>query len=222
MSPAPDAPVDRLGRRFADLREMGSLLPADEAALVAYARAIIWWHRRHRFCGVCGAATEPAEAGHVRRCTDPDCAQPAFPRTDPAVIVLVHDGDRILLGRQRGWPAAMHSVLAGFVEPGESLESCVVREVREESGIVVDDIRYHSSQPWPFPQSLMVGFFARATTRDITIDESELETAGWFDRATVAAAPGEMRTDIPFSLPRRLSIARRLIEEWVAGGVPGG
>ncbi len=206
--------------RFADLREMGSLLPADEAAMAAYARAIIWWHRRHRFCGICGTPTAPEEGGHLRRCTNPDCAQPTFPRTDPAVIVLVHDGDRILLGRQRGWPAAMHSVLAGFVEPGESLESCVVREVFEESGVRVDDIRYHSSQPWPFPQSLMVGFFARATNRDLAMDEGELEALGWFDRATVAAAPAEMRTDIPFSLPRRLSVARRLIDDWLAGNVP--
>lgn len=208
--------------RFADLREMGALLPADQAALAAYARAIVWWHRRHRFCGICGAATEPAEAGHVRRCTAETCGQSTFPRTDPAVIVLVHDGDRILLGRQRGWPAAMHSVLAGFVEPGESLESCVVREVFEESGVRVDEIRYHSSQPWPFPQSLMVGFFARAQNRDLVMDESELETLGWFDRATIAAAPSEMRTDMPFSLPRRLSIARRLIEDWLTGAFPTG
>jgi NAD+ diphosphatase len=147
----------------------------------------------------------------VRRCTGADCGQSHFPRTDPAVIMLVHDGERCLLGRKPGWPEGMHSTLAGFVEPGESLEEAVMREVLEETGVVVDEVAYHSSQPWPFPASLMLGFHARARCTAITVDPEELEHAAWFERgALLAQAEGDA-----FRLPRRDSIARRLVEDWL-------
>ncbi|MEE8272951.1 MAG: NAD(+) diphosphatase [Alphaproteobacteria bacterium] len=208
-----DHPVLAAHGAFVDLRTTGPLMGRSDGALLAYARGLTWWHQRHRFCGVCGHATQSAEAGHQRRCGNDACATMHFPRTDPAVIVLVHDGDRCLLGRQSIWPPGMHSVLAGFVEPGESLEATVAREVREESAIEVTDIRYHSSQPWPFPQSLMIGFTARATTSDIRIDGVELEDAAWYRRARLLASP----EDETFRLPRRDSIARRLVDEWLAG-----
>jgi len=169
------------------------------------------WHSRHRFCGVCGAPTVAQTAGHTRLCTNPDCATVHFPRTDPATIMLVTDGDRCLLGRQKVWIPGMYSTLAGFVEPGESLEQAVAREVREESGIEVDAVRYHSSQPWPFPASLMLGFHAVARSRDLVIDPEELEDGRWFTAREVRnfAALG-------LSLPRPDSIARRLVESWLA------
>ncbi len=193
------------------MRRVGPLLPRHEGALLAYARGIAYWHERHRFCGVCGAPTQSAEGGHVRRCTGPACGTTHFPRTDPAVIMLVHDGERCLLGRKPGWPAGMHSTLAGFVEPGESLEEAVAREVFEEAGIRVDDVTYHSSQPWPFPASLMLGFHARARTLEITVDPEELEHAAWFERSFLLAR----QDDDTLRLPRRDFIARRLVEDWL-------
>lgn len=201
--------------RFEDLRAVGPMMNEGEAALCAYARGMAWWNARHRFCGVCGAPAASAEAGHVRICTDPACATHHFPRTDPAVIMLVHDGaDRMVLGRQSRFPPGVHSVLAGFVEPGESLEEAVAREVLEEVGLTVTDVRYQSSQPWPFPSSLMLGFTARATSFDIVTDQDELESARWFDRAYLRDfTPGD-----DFRLARKDSIAHRLIAEWIAGG----
>ena len=199
------------GVEFVDLRRVGPLLPRDEGALLAYARGILHWHSRHGFCGVCGSPTRSEDAGHVRRCANPDCNAQHFPRTDPAVIMLVTDGERALLGRQKVWPRGQHSTLAGFVEPGESLEQAVAREVREETGIVVDDVTYHSSQPWPFPASLMLGFYAAARTRALTIDPEELEDGRWFSVAEIRGFAGT-----GFSLPRADSIARRLIEGWLA------
>lgn len=197
--------------RFEDLRAAGPTLPQAEGALLAYAKGLLWWHLRHGFCGVCGSPTESAEAGHVRRCADAACATQHFPRTDPAVIMLVHDGDRVLLGRQPRFPPGMYSTLAGFVEPGESLEEAVAREVREEAGVEVEEVRYLASQPWPFPSSLMLGFFARAATTAIRVDPDELEDARWFGRDELLAA-GEGDA---FRLPRRDSIARRLVETWL-------
>ncbi|MGO9787248.1 MAG: NAD(+) diphosphatase [Stellaceae bacterium] len=196
---------------FVDLRRVGPLLPREEGALLAYARGILYWHAHHRFCAVCGHPSRPEEAGHLRRCSNAACGATHFPRTDPAVIMLVHDGDHCLLGRQRVWLPGMHSTLAGFVEPGESLEEAVAREVREETGIAVEDVAYHSSQPWPFPSSLMLGFYARARTRDIRLDGHELEAAHWFARDFILNHPD----DDQFRLPRKDSIARRLIEEWL-------
>jgi len=196
---------------FVDLRRVGSLLPREEGALLAYARGILYWHAHHRFCAVCGNPSRVEEAGHLRRCANAACGATHFPRTDPAVIMLVHNGDHCLLGRQRAWPPGMHSTLAGFVEPGESLEEAVAREVREETGIAVEDISYHSSQPWPFPSSLMLGFYARARTRDIRLDGHELEAAHWFARDFIQ----KHQDDDQFRLPRKDSVARRLIEEWL-------
>ena len=197
---------------FEDLRNIGPLLDHDEGAILAYARGLFSWHRRHLFCGVCGHPTESGQAGHVRACSNGDCGAHHFPRLDPAVIVLVHDDDgRCLLGRQSQWPPGMHSTLAGFVEPGESLEDTVAREVKEESGIEVDHIRYHSSQPWPFPSSLMLGFHARAVSTEIAIDNDELEDARWFTRDDIRTSP----EDESFRLPRGDSIARRLILDWL-------
>ena len=203
---------------FADMRGIAPLLSEDDAALAFYARGLLDWHRRSRHCGVCGAPTIWRDSGHQRVCSNADCGEAYFPRTDAAVIVLVHDGDRCLLGRQPGWPAGMHSILAGFLEPGETFEDCVHREIGEEAGIEVDDIRYHGSQPWPFPRSQMVGFTARAVTRDIRVDEQELETAGWYTRAWLQSLPPDARIgEAPFALPPRLSIARRLVDAWLAG-----
>jgi NAD+ diphosphatase len=209
--PSP-ALAETAGAAFADLRSVGPVLSQGEGALLAYARGLIHWHSRHRFCGVCGAPTRSEEAGHLRRCTNPACGAGHFPRTDPAVIMLVHDGERVLLGRQAQWPPGMHSVLAGFVEPGESLEEAVAREVFEETGIAVDEVRYRSSQPWPFPSSIMLGFTARALSTEIKLSPDEIESAAWYSRDDLRRSP----EDATFRLPRRDSIARRLLEDWLA------
>src|SRR6202011_2418870 len=175
------------GTRFEDLRVVASVLPIDEAGLLGYARAIVSWRRRHRFCGTCGARTVSAKSGHVLVCSDPRRRYEQFPRIDPAIIVLVSDGERALLGRQASWPVGRYSTIAGFVEPGESLEDAVAREVLEETGVQVDTIEYHSSQPWPFPASLMLGFTARAVTHTVHLRDEELEDARWFTRAELAA-----------------------------------
>src|SRR5439155_5111332 len=164
--------------RFADLRSLGARLERHEGALLALARAMLFWHSRHRFCGLCGSPTRSEEAGHMRRCTNAACNTMHFPRTDPAVIMLVTDGERALLGRNKNFPVAgMYSTLAGFVEPGESLEDAVAREVREETGIEVGAVHYHSSQPWPFPANIMLGFYAEATSTEIAVDPEELADA---------------------------------------------
>jgi NAD+ diphosphatase len=199
---------------LAELRSIGTLLHERDAALLAYSRAITTWHQRHRFCGVCGNPTSSDEGGHVRRCIDEKCGASHFPRTDPAVIMAIEHGNRLLLGRQREWPPGMHSVLAGFVEPGESLEETVAREILEEAGLTVTDIRYHSSQPWPFPASIMLGFTGRATDDTIRIVEPEFEHIGWYDRRFLASSPEDDR----FKLPSHHSIARRLVEDWIAEG----
>jgi NAD+ diphosphatase len=196
--------------RFEDLRVVAAILPADEAGLLGYARAMIEWRRRHRFCGSCGATTLAAKGGHVLVCTNPACRHEQFPRIDPAIIVLVSDGERALLGRQAAWPVGRYSTIAGFVEPGESLEDAVMREVFEETGIEVDGIEYHSSQPWPFPSSLMLGFTAHATTVEIHRRDDELEDAQWFSRADfISGRP---------IVPPNVSISYRLIEHWFDAG----
>ena len=192
---------------FHDLRVLGSILPEDEANLVAQARALVIWHRNQRFCGVCGTRTRAESGGNTRVCAGESCGLRLFPRVDPAIIVLVHDRDRCLLGRQASWPEGRYSTIAGFVEPGESLEDAVAREVAEETDIAVGDIRYHSSQPWPFPSSLMLGFTADARSSAITLNDGELEDARWFTLKEVTS--GYPR------LPPRLSISRHLIDTWV-------
>ena len=206
-----DSPLDGAGE-FLDLRGVGAMLGQGDGALLAYARAIVTWSRRHRFCGTCGSPTRPEQGGHVRRCDDETCGVDHFPRTDPAIIVLVTDGDRCLLGRKDIWPEGVYSTLAGFVEPGESLSEAVVREVREESGIEVSSVRYRSSQPWPFPASLMLGFRAERVGGKLSVAHQELVDARWFDRADFAR-----RREIGLRLPGRVSISRRLIEDWLAG-----
>jgi len=198
--------------RFEDLRRLGPGLAPNEAAILAHARGLMHWRTRHGFCGVCGGRCEPRSAGHAMACTV--CQAQHFPRTDPAVIMLVHRGDRALLGHSTRFPkVTMYSTLAGFVEPGESLEEAVAREVFEESAIRVGQVRYHSSQPWPFPSSIMLGFYAEGLTEEITIDPSELRDARWFSRAELRD-PGAHG----FMVPPQDSIARRLIEDWVAQG----
>jgi NAD+ diphosphatase len=200
--------------RFRDLRQVAPLLGERDGALLAYARAMAYWHGRHRFCGSCGSPTRSVEGGMLRVCTDARCGQHHFPRTDPAIIVLVTCGEHCLLGRQPSWPAGMHSTIAGFVEPGESLEDTLVREVREETGVEVKEMTYHSSQPWPFPSSLMLGFTAVAADRSLQVDQDELETAGWFTRADLLGRlqAGTLR------LPSPVSVAYRLIEGWFDAG----
>ena len=199
------------GFLFEPLRAIGSRIPAVHAGLLAYARGMANWHNRHRFCGVCGAPAKSVDGGHVRQCTSSSCGAQHFPRTDPAVIMLVTDGERCLLGRQKVWPPGMHSTLAGFVEPGESLEHAVAREVKEESGIEVDEVTYQSSQPWPFPASVMLGFRAKAITTEIKVDTAELESADWYSRDFLRSHPG----DENFCIPPRDSIAWRLITDWL-------
>jgi NAD+ diphosphatase len=206
------AGIAAAGVRFADLRQLAGRLERQEGALLAFARAMLFWHSRHRFCGLCGRPTRSEEAGHMRRCTDPACHAMHFPRTDPAVIMLVTDGDRALLGRNKNFVPGMYSTLAGFVEPGESLEDAVAREVREETAIEVSAVHYHSSQPWPFPANIMLGFYAEAASSEITVDYGELEDARWFDRGWLLSHVD----DDSFRMPRRDSIARRLIGDWLA------
>jgi NAD+ diphosphatase len=194
-----------------DLRAVGALMPQREGAILAYARGLTYWHERHKFCGVCGSPTEVKAAGHQRQCTNPDCGAVQFPRTDPAVIMRITHGDKILMARQAVWPQGMHSILAGFVEPGESLEDAVAREVYEEVGLRLTRIKYFSSQPWPFPSSLMLGFSAEATNDQFKVDEEELESARWMTRQDLLNSP----EDETFKLPRKDSISRRLIEDWL-------
>lgn len=196
------------GTELRELRSLAPMLPPDSASLLAYARALALWRARQRHCGVCGAPNIPARAGHVMRCSREGCGNETFPRLDPAIIVLVTsaDGERALLGRQSSWPAGRYSTIAGFVEPGESLEDAVVREVEEETGVHVAQVAYEASQPWPFPSSLMLGFRAVARTHEITLRDGELEDARWFTRADIAAGnPG---------LPPPGAISARLIDGW--------
>jgi NAD+ diphosphatase len=202
-----------LSGRFAEVRAVGAWLPAKEAGWCAYARGLAFWHSRHRYCGVCGGPTVSAQGGHIRRCQI--CDAQHFPRSDPAVIVLVthrhaEHGERCLLGRSTRFSAGLYSTLAGFVEPGESLEETVCREVYEEAGVEVVDMQYRSSQPWPFPASLMLGFRAMAQSDELRIDPEELVDAGWYTRGQLIDPDRR-----PIQLPNRDSIARHLIEDWL-------
>ena len=217
-------------QELATLTELrGAALAMDpaEAGLFAYAAALLHWHRTHRFCGSCGLPTAIGEGGHVRRC---DSGHSWHPRTDPVVIMLVVDsaGDRVLMGRQPSWPAGRFSALAGFVEPGEALETAVAREVAEEAGVTVSAVRYVASQPWPFPANLMLGFEAEWAGGDAHVADHELESVRWFSRAELAAAaradvawenePDRGTEDPPggLLLPPRLAIARHLVDGWLA------
>lgn len=195
--------------QFHDLRYLGAALPADEANLAAHAIAMVAWQRVQRFCGICGSLTVPEAGGTTRACADDTCKAQIFPRVDPAIIVLVSNDRHCLLGRASTWPEGRYSTIAGFVEPGESLEDAVRREVFEETNVAVGNVHYHSSQPWPFPSSLMLGFTARAKSTDIELNDGELEDARWFTRK-------ECRSGFP-KLPFPVSIARRLVDDWLAG-----
>lgn len=196
---------------FQELRKVAAMVEPATGSMLAYARAMMSWQQRHRYCGCCGARTLSAQGGHLRVCSDEACGAEIFPRTDPAVIMLVLEEDRCLLGRQSRWAQGVYSTLAGFVEPGESLEDAVQREVREEAGLLVDHCRYSSSQPWPFPSSLMLGFFATRTGGELRVDRKELEDARWFSKQQIL--------ERQIRLPPRLSIARRLIDDWLRGEV---
>ena len=197
------------------LRSHGPSLSSVDAGLVVQAQALGEWHRSHRFCPRCGGGLVVSGGGYVLTCES--CGRQQFPRTDPAVIMLVTDGDRALLGRQATWPKGRFSTLAGFVDPGESLEQAVAREVMEEVGVEVAEVSYFGNQPWPFPSSLMVGFFARALTTEIHVDGEEIEAARWFSR-------DEMRAEAEAGslvLPGGISISRSLVEAWYGGPLPG-
>jgi len=192
--------------RLTELRPLAPDLPAAAAALLAYARALALWRLRNRFCGSCGAAMHPTRAGHALVCEGPGHHE-VFPRIDPAIIVLVTDGERALLGRQAAWPPGRYSTLAGFVEPGESLEDAVVREVREETGVEIAGLSYHSSQPWPFPACLMLGFQAVAGRETRIRLDGELEDARWFSRDDLTSGR--------ILMPPPHAIAHRLISAWL-------
>jgi NAD+ diphosphatase len=217
------APTD--GARAVPLRAAAAVLPQGEGGLVAYVASLCNWHRSHRFCAACGAETEVGAAGLIRAC--PRCGTHHHPRTDPVVIMLVTDADRVLLGRAPSWPPRRYSALAGYVEPGESLEEAVAREVAEESGVEIGTPRFVASQPWPFPSTLMLGFEAPWRTGEPRALEQDVQDVRWFTRAEVAAAAAEDadgwggEPDAAGTggllLPPRLAIARRLLERWLAG-----
>ncbi|HAS43841.1 MAG TPA: NAD(+) diphosphatase [Microscillaceae bacterium] len=197
---------------FESLRSLGKIATLAEGAILGYAQAMIYWHSTHQFCGRCGTATRSDWAGHVRICQNPDCGKKHFPRTDPAIITLITYQDQGLLVRQSQWqPANRFSLVAGFVEPGESLEEAVQREVMEETGLEVNEVEYQSSQPWPFPGSIMLGFRAEATHQNFELIDQELEKARWFTRAQLkdAAAAKEIL------LSPKMSISRMLIDAWL-------
>jgi NAD+ diphosphatase len=211
--PDDDQPFDE--GRWTSLRGVVQTIKEPDAGFMVHAVALAEWHAGHRFCPRDGSPLRVHDAGHVLRCEAEDHQQ--FPRTDPAVIMMVTDGERALLGRQPAWPEGRYSTLAGFVDPGESLEEAVVREVAEETGVHVTDVTYFGNQPWPFPQSLMVGFFARATTTEVHVDGAELSDARWFTRE-------ELRTGAEAGslvLPGGISISRSLVEAWYGEPLPG-
>jgi NAD+ diphosphatase len=216
-----EPPAGSGGARIS-LRQAAAMLSHAEGGLVAYTAALLNWHRRHRFCAACGHPSDITEGGLTRTC--PNCGAEHHPRTDPVVIMLVTDGDRLLLGRQATWPTGRYSALAGFVEPGESLEEGVAREVFEEAGVKIGLPRYLASQPWPFPASLMLGFSAPYVSGEAGIRDQELQDVRWFERAEIEeAARAEDKDDWgtpgdpggPLRLPPSLAIARRLIDDWL-------
>jgi len=198
---------------FRDLRSLGVLLPASEAAIAATAKGVFEWKRRHPYCAMCGARSRTAEAGWKRVC--PACKAEHFPRTDPVVIMLPVVGERCLMGRQAAWPKGMWSALAGFLEPGETIEEACARELQEEAGLVATRVHYHSNQPWPFPNSLMIGLIAEVKDGEARPDETELEAVRWFTREEAAAL---LRGEIPGAFcPPPLAIAHQLLKSWATG-----
>ncbi|WP_209427029.1 NAD(+) diphosphatase [Pararhodobacter sp. SW119] len=207
----PELPADH---RFVDLRGAMTRLDPAEGALAATGRALVNWHRTHGFCSACGAPSELHQGGWQRKC--PACGAHHFPRTDPVAIMLVRHGNRVLLGRSPGWPEGMYSTLAGFIEPGETPETAVRREVLEETGIHVANVRYIAAQPWPFPNSLMLGFVAEAKSDKITLDH-ELEDARWLTREDMVTVNAGLHPEV--KAPRRGAIAHHLIRAWLSGSL---
>jgi len=203
--------------KFQDFRQVIPLLNFRDSALLAIARFMINWQSRNRYCGKCGTPTESAEAGNLRICENTNCGQSHFPSMDPAIIVIVSFEEYCLLGRQKIWPKGMYSTIAGFVEPGESIEDAVIREVEEETGVIVERLEYQHSQPWLFPSSLMLGFAATAKGNEIKIDKNELEDARWFSRKEIKdnLKKGLLR------IPGKETIAYHLIKEWFDKGDAG-
>ena len=208
---------DKNSGKFHDFKQVMPLLNFRDSALLAIARFMINWQSRHRYCGKCGTSTKSAEAGNLRICENTNCGQSHFPSMDPAIIVLVSYGEYCLLGRQKIWPKGMYSTIAGFVEPGESIEDAVIREVKEETGVIVEKLEYQHSQPWLFPSSLMLGFAATAKGTEIKIDKNELEDARWFSRKDIKdnLKKGLLR------MPGKVAIAYHLIKEWFDKGDAG-
>ncbi len=200
---------------FVDGRAVAALLPGGEAGILAQARSLLDWHARHRFCGRCGAETASVEGGVRRQCAGCDARH--YPRVDPSIIVVVERGDRCLLASRSTAPGRRHSCVAGFVEPGESIEEAVSREVREETNVEVGRVRYHSSQPWPFPATLMIGCVAEAVSEEITVDGVEIASAAWFTRSQVRAALAGSSDEL--ALPGPIAIAHHLIRAWAEGTV---
>ena len=204
-----DGPLSGMGR-FEDLRGVALKLPATEAAIVATTKSMFEWTRRHRFCAACGQPTEPREAGWKRAC--PSCKAEHFPRTDPVVIMLPFHGERCMLGRQAAWPAGMFSALAGFLEPGESIEEACARELAEEAGLRTRTVRYHSTQPWPYPSSLMIGLIAEVEDDEGAPDQTELSEIRWFTRTEARELlAGKIKGA---HCPPKLAIAHQLIKAW--------
>ena len=197
-----------------DLRKYGPILDDIEASFLALSNGMFFWHNTHKFCGSCGFQNFSTEGGFVMKCSNEKCGKSHFPRTDPAIITLISFQDKVLLGRSPRFPKSMYSTLAGFVEPGESLEQALEREVFEEVGINVKNIKYFNSQPWPFPASLMLGFFAEATNDQMTIDYDEIEDAHWFSINELKSLQHPSISG-GFKLPRVDSIARRLVDTWI-------
>jgi len=197
-----------------DLRKYGPILDDIEASFLALSNGMFFWHNTHKFCGSCGFQNFSTEGGFVMKCSNDKCGKSHFPRTDPAIITLISFQDKVLLGRSPRFPDSMYSTLAGFVEPGESLEQALEREVFEEVGIKVKNIKYFNSQPWPFPASLMLGFFAEAVNDQMTIDYDEIEDAHWFSINELKSLEHPSISG-GFKLPRVDSIARRLVDTWV-------
>ncbi len=203
--------------RFEDARAAAMQLPIAETGILAQSRSQLDWHARHGFCSACGERTAMSRGGHLRKCGD--CGAEHFPRTDPVAIMVITDGDRCLLGQSQGRLArsGMYSALAGFIDQGESIEEAVRREVQEEAGVTVDAVSYHSSQPWPFPSSLMIGCHGRAVSNEIVIDATEMADVRWFARDEVTAALAGSHPTL--RLPGAIAIAHHLIKSWVEGEV---
>jgi NAD+ diphosphatase len=199
---------------FTDTRSIATSLPSTQAGMLAQARSLVDWHQHHRFCAVCGAASFPQHGGTSRRCDA--CQSQHFPRINPAVIMAIWRDERLLLGRRRGRPPGSFSCIAGFVDPGESIEEAVAREVLEEVGLVVDDVRYYASQPWPLSASLMIGCFAHAVSDEPQVDDLEIAEARWFTRAEVQAALAGDESQLV--VPAPVAIAHHLVRGWAELG----